>query len=478
MKIVKFKSYLTITAVLCIAATISCERGFSDEIAVATYPSTPEVFTDFPVGLTDAFFVSFDPADGANVNGFGTDDNDAYRGNSSIRIEVPAPNDPDGGFIGGIFLDRGNGRDLTSYDALTFWAKGSTTADVGFLGFGTDFDGDTYAVSLSDVTLSTDWKQYVIPIPDASKLVQEKGMFAFSAGTQSTNGLGYSIWIDEIRFEKLGTIAQPRPYIFGGVNDTIVSFNTAKITPTDLGITFNLGNGLDLDVDAAKGYFDFESSDSAVVNISDSGTITVVGKGTAKITASQNGIKANGSLTIVNSLGDFELAPMPTQSASIVISVFSDAYENVPIDFYNGYWEPWQTTTSADFDINGDHILNYENFNFVGQQFANPTVDASSMTHFHFDIYVPGELPAGARIKVTIKDFGPNGEDNQGRGDDTIQVFALSSGDFTANAWKSFNIPLSLSPRTKVGQFIFENYDGGKNLIKNFYMDNVYFYKQ
>jgi len=196
MKIFKFKSYFTLAAIALVAATVSCERGFSDEIAVAKYPSTPEVFTDFPVGLTDAFFVSFDPADGANVNGFGTDESEAYRGNTSIRIEVPAPNDPDGGFIGGIFLDRGNGRDLTAYDALTFWAKGSTTADVGLFGFGTDFEGDKYAASLSDVALSTAWKQYIIPIPDASKLVQEKGMFVFSAGTLSTNGMGFTISID------------------------------------------------------------------------------------------------------------------------------------------------------------------------------------------------------------------------------------------------------------------------------------------
>ncbi|MEK9530992.1 MAG: carbohydrate-binding protein, partial [Flavobacteriaceae bacterium] len=122
---------------LFVLVAVSCERGFSDEIALATYPETPEVFTDFPVGLTDAFFVSYDPADGANVNGFGTDESEAYKGTTSIRIEVPSDQDPEGTYIGGIFLDRGNGRDLTRYDAMTFWAKGSTTATVGSFGFGT-----------------------------------------------------------------------------------------------------------------------------------------------------------------------------------------------------------------------------------------------------------------------------------------------------------------------------------------------------
>ena len=108
MKKINFKTQVAFAFVGFLAlALVSCERGFSDEITLATYPETPEVFTDFPVGLTDAFFVSFDPAGGANVNGFGTDENEAYKGNSSIRIDVPDSGDPEGNYIGGIFLLEG-----------------------------------------------------------------------------------------------------------------------------------------------------------------------------------------------------------------------------------------------------------------------------------------------------------------------------------------------------------------------------------
>ena len=31
-------------------------------------------------------------------------------------------------------------------------------------------------------------------------------MFIFSAGTENTNGVGYTFWIDEVKFEKIGTI--------------------------------------------------------------------------------------------------------------------------------------------------------------------------------------------------------------------------------------------------------------------------------
>ena len=134
MKKFKYTSKInSIAAALLVALMFGCERELSDDISLAKYPNTPEVFTDFPVSLTDQFFISYDPADGANVNGFDVDNN-AFKGSSAIRIDVPGSEDPEGGFIGGIFKDRFLGRDLTEYDALTFWAKGTTTASIGLFG--------------------------------------------------------------------------------------------------------------------------------------------------------------------------------------------------------------------------------------------------------------------------------------------------------------------------------------------------------
>jgi len=38
----------------------------------------------------------------------------------------------------------------------------------------------------------------IIPIPDASKLTAEKGLFWYSTGPE--NNRGYTFWIDEVRF--------------------------------------------------------------------------------------------------------------------------------------------------------------------------------------------------------------------------------------------------------------------------------------
>ena len=207
MKTTKYK-YIkaTLLFLLLLLSITSCERELSDKAEFANYGTTGDIFIDAPVGLTDQFFVSFDPAGGANTEGFGTDESVTYQGASAIRIDVPAGDDANGGYIGGIFVDRGVGRNLTGYDALTFWAKGSTTATVGLVGFGTDFIEDKYAVGLENIKLSTDWRKYTIPIPDASKLIQEKGMFIFSAGgIGDFPEMGYTFWMDELKFEKLGT---------------------------------------------------------------------------------------------------------------------------------------------------------------------------------------------------------------------------------------------------------------------------------
>ena len=80
-----------------------------------------------------------------------------------------------------------------------------------------------------------------------------------------------------------------------------------------------------------------------------------VSSGTAVITASLGGVEAEGSLTI-NAAGEFELAPAPTTDPSNVISVFSDTYTNIPVDFFNGYWQPYQTTLGGEIIINGQNV--------------------------------------------------------------------------------------------------------------------------
>lgn len=464
----KYHIVVPLLGAICIVM-VGCERGFSDDVDLATFPNTPDIFTDAPVGLTDEFFESFDPAVGANPNGFGTDDNEAFEGTTSIRIDVPTPTDPDGGFIGGIFRDRGEGRDLTGYDALTFYAKGSTTATIGTIGFGSDFERDRYAVSVNDIELSTDWRKYIIPIPDPSKLVQEKGMFLFSAGTESTNGAGYTFWIDEIRFENLGTLGQPRPKIMGG-QDQMGQANVDTSVPI-IGLTYtaNGPNGSDITVNATPSYYDFETSNPFVASVDEFGLVTVDGPGeggnnTATITATLGGVPAEGSLTI--------------EAVNIdVISIFSDVFANVPVDNYNGFYEPFQTTLGGAVNENGNNIIDYTMLNFVAIEYYGrdnsgvQPVDITDLTHLHIEFRVNETVDASDFINISL-------HNNFTQPSEVSGVFSISGAELLSNEWVEFDIPLSsfagLTARDAVGMMLFVT-DG---TIANLSIDNIYYYAE
>ncbi|TNF39731.1 MAG: hypothetical protein EP313_05635, partial [Bacteroidetes bacterium] len=95
--------------------SVSCTRDF-DELELAKFPSTPEVFIDgFSAGLNYAAF------GGSKVTAFDVDNEVRYSGSSSMKIEIPDAGDPQGAYAGGVYFTS-MARDLSSYDALTFWA--------------------------------------------------------------------------------------------------------------------------------------------------------------------------------------------------------------------------------------------------------------------------------------------------------------------------------------------------------------------
>ena len=447
--------------------TMSCERDTSVQSEFATLSKTGEIFTDSPIGLGSDFYF---PYLGSKATAWSVDESEGYESYASMRFDVPNANDPEGNYAGGILRVDGSGRDLTEFDALTFWAKASQGVVVGGMGFGQDFGLDKYQVSETDVSFSTNWQKYVIPIPDPSKLFDERGMFWYSAGTQNTGGNGYTFWIDELKFEKLGTIGQPRPAIVNGQDLVQDAFAGIDLELTGLSQTFNLGNGFNKTVTVAPSYFDFSSSDPSLAFIDEYGIISV-SNGTAVITASLAGVVAEGSLT-VNTVGGFDVAPTPTRDSSDVISLFSDTYTDVPVEFFNGYWEPWQTTLSNDFVVNGNNMINYTNFNFVGNQFSDPTVDATGFSNLHININLP-EVPSNLDLLITLKDFGPDQVD--GGGDDTTQQVFFDGDDFVAGEWSTLEIPISLANKNNMGQIIYENVNGSS--LTELYVDNIYFYR-
>lgn len=469
-------SFLLLVIVL---VNLNCERDLSDEATDATFAKTAEVFTDAPVGMGTNFYFPYGPDAnnpvGSKFTAWSVDSNVSYKGNASMRFDVPNATDPQGNYAGGILRVDGAGRNLTDFDALTFWAKASQGVTIGEIGFGEDFYPNKYITTMTNISLGTAWTKYIIPIPNASKLLQEKGMFRYSAGTQGTNGAGYTFWIDELKFEKLGTILPLQASIMNGNNITRSTFVGVTSSITGALATFNMPNGINQSVAISPAFLNFSSSNPSVATVNDAGVVTPIAAGTATITAKFNGQPATGSL-IINCTGAYVNAPTPTLSPNNVISIFSDTYTNVPVNYYNGYWQPWQTTESNNFSVLGDNVLNYTNFNFVGIEFSSPTVNANSMTHIHLDAFIPGPIAPGRQLRVIVVDFGANGV--FGGGDDTRHSTTFTATTPTAvvsQNWISIEIPFSAMPsllsKSHLAQIILE---GGDNSI--LYVDNVYFH--
>ncbi|WP_420319769.1 carbohydrate-binding protein [Flagellimonas sp.] len=460
----------TIFSLLVFMAFLSCERELSNDAEFATFSTTGEVFTDLPIGLGSDFYFPFL---GSKATAFSVDQDVAYESDASMRFDVPNANDPDGNFAGAIFRIEGSGRNLTEFDALTFWAKASQGVNIGEIGFGQDFGENKFQTTRTNVSLGTQWAKYVIPIPDPSKLTEERGMLWYSAGTNETGGFGYTFWLDEVKFEKLGNIAQAKPAILNGVDVAQDAFINIPITLTGLTQTFSTASG-NVTVNTTPAYFDFQSTNIDVARANELGVVSVVGTGEATITASLANVAAAGSLALDVS-GTFDFAPTPpARNPEDVISIFSDAYTNVAVDYYNGFFaDGFQTTEGGapPIDVNGDMIINYTVLNFVGigtfQDVA--PVNITDMTHIHVDIKVNEGIDPGDFIRLQLLNSVGN---NETSGDYTIDGSALA-----ANDWVSLDIPLAdfngLGDRSQIGLLFFIS----DATIADIFVDNIYYYR-
>jgi uncharacterized protein YjdB len=445
----------------------NCTRDLSDEATPATFPKNGDVFIDgFSAGLEylpfgDSYFAAFS-----------VDEETVYDGSSAMRFDVPNVGDPDGAYAGAIFPDYG-GRDLSGFDALTFWAKATKKGTINEIGFGQDFRENKYQVTLNNLVLTTNWREYTIAIPDPSRLTRESGLFWYAEGPE--DGEGYSFWIDELKFEKLGTIAQPRPSIFDGKEVSIQTFAGVATSVSGLKQTLNLGDGQDQTVTVSPSYFTFTSSDPSVATVNEQGVITAITTGEAVITATLGGVEAAGSAKVTVT-GDFAAAPTPTQDPANVISIFSDAYTNEPVDYYNGYWGGSTTQGQDDINIKDDNIIAYTDLNYVGIQFLVdvPTINASSMTRLHIDIQPREEVEPGDFLIVRIADVGP--DNTFGTGDDSSGEIRLNDSNLVNGEWYSLDIPFSdlagLTGRSNLAQVVFVS----DATISSIYVDNIYFY--
>lgn len=467
MKITKSNSYIKVILLFAaISIFEACERDITG-LSAPEYPNNPYVFIDgFSPGLNYAAF------GGSVLTAFNVDTEVTYnKSSASMRFEVPDFNDPRGAYAGGVFFTE-SGRNLTEYNALTFWAKASQPASIDIIGFGNDLGESKYQVSVSGLKVNSNWQKFILPIPDPSKLKAERGMFFYSEGPE--NERGYTFWIDEVKFEKIGTIAHKRFAIMNGVDSSINAETGETFTLSGHKAIANLPTGIDMEVDITNHYFEFESSDESIATVDEMGLVTVLRPGVATITAKVGEIIAEGSLKI-NSVGMTPKpntpAPTPTKPTDKVISLYSNAYSNVPVDTWNTRWL-YSTAEEFFIQIQGDDVIRYKNLNFVGIEFSSSQIDISLMTHFHIDLWTPDPTSPPRQFKILLVDFGPN--EKFGGGDDTSHELTFTAPVLKTGSWVSIDIPLAnfsgLLNRRNLAQLVLSGD------LPNLYIDNVFFY--
>ena len=444
----------SVCVVLLLASGCSRDLG---PLEPAPFPTDGIVFEDEFTGGVDFQAFSTSKVDALNI-----DRVDRYRGLTALRFTVPGPGDPSGGYVGGAFVSA-IPRDLTGFNALTFRAKASTSAIFNTVGFGNDNTGSSrFVAEVVDLPLSTTWTRYVVPIPLASRLDRERGLFFLADAPE--HDVGYELWLDDIQFETLGTIINPRPAIASRTVNGEVG-GTLNVAGTR--VTFDVA-GRDVTVSAMPGYFTFQSTDESVAAVNDEGAVVLVGSGTATITASLGGTAADGAVTVNVSAPPQAGPPAPAFPAANVISLFSDAYDDVPVDTWSADWDQADV---QDVVIDGNTLKQYSNLAFAGVEFTSRPIDASAMTHMHLNLWTSD--PSAFRVKLV--DFGADGV--FGGSDDTEHELTLnesSTPGIGIGAWNVLDIPLSdftgLGSTGHLAQLIIS---GASPTI---YLDNILFY--
>ena len=166
-------------------------------------------------------------------------------------------------------------------------------------------------------------------------------------------------------------------------------------------------------------------------------------------------------------------APEPNNNSADVVSLYSDIYENSPVDA----WSPsWDQADVADVNVAGNAVKQYSNLGYAIIEFSSETIDASNMTHLHLDVWK--ENPDSA-FKIKLVDFGANGVWEGTNSDNVEAELSFNSAgkpSIEGNQWVGLEIPLSdftgLTSRESLAQLIISGGGAGDTV----WLDNIYLY--
>ncbi|MFT5783900.1 MAG: hypothetical protein ACI9JE_001223 [Candidatus Krumholzibacteriia bacterium] len=389
----------------------------------------------------------------------------ASDGARSLKFNIAPQGSALGLYAGGVITSAG-ARNLTGYNALTFYARATFPIALDLAGFGNDNTGTSKYEAGRSVALTEEWTYVVVPIPDSSKLLSERGLLTFAEATKDAHPEGYDIWIDEIRFANVSNIEVFRTSMVSA-NQQYFLGSTVSISGTST--VFRL-DGAFIPVSHMPGYFDYASSDESVVAIEGS-AIRVKSTGTATITASLGETAALGAIAVTGYEAPTVASILPTVPAADVVSLWGTVYPNILVDTWRADFGG-VTTKVEDFVVADRTTKMYSSLNYVAIDFQSSLINASELTHLHLDVYTP----EGTEFIISLVSFPVPGTQAQTL---DLVVNATSTPAFVPSEWSSLEIPLAdfVLPETGwdwayVGQMVLSSGDTKLVLV-----DNLYFHK-
>ena len=248
----------------------------------------------------------------------------------------------------------------------------------------------------------------------------------------------------------------PQNLVVAITNSETISQQVDVVATADFATTFDVDPGV-------------AGADAVSANIGETASYKYAEAGTYTITVTAKG----GAIETTSYSEEFEVtkilqpiasAPTPrNRPSSSVISLYGSAYPDQQVGNFDGFpdWgQGGQGSSWAEFDLNGDKMLQYVNLSYQGNQFD--AVDLSGMEYIHLDVWTADvEKLELFLIQTAIPQETP------------IVV------DLVADQWNSIDIPLS--SYTDLGQAITAidqlKYVGTPWGGGSVFVDNVYFYK-
>ena len=287
------------------------------------------------------------------------------------------------------------------------------------------------------------------------------GKHAKHTFTEGTHSIGITaIGLGNLKtaasVELMVSFKAPQNLVVAITNSTTISRQIDVVATADYATSFDVTPGVD-------------GAEVASANIGETASYKYAAAGTYTITVTAKG----GAIETTSMSQDFEVTALmqPVASAttpkdrpsSSVISVYSSSYAAQAATNFNGFPDWGQAgngSSWAEFDLNGDKMLQYVNLSYQGNQFD--AVDLSGMEYVHMDVWTADmdklELSI---IQTAIPQETP------------IVV------DLTKDEWTSIDIPLS--SYTDLGQAVTAidqlKYVGTPWATGSVFIDNVYFYK-